>query len=175
MTEDEMVGWHHRLNGHGFGWTPGVGDGQEGLACCSSWGRNRTWLSDFTIILSRKNEKKKKKELLSDVEFGSQLGLYHLALKVTDLSQPIHLHRTLLFQFSSVQFSSSVVSDSVTPWTAAHQASLSITNSQSPPKPCPLSQWCHPTISSSVIPFSSHHQSFPASGSFLVSQFFWTA
>ena len=38
MTEDEMVGWHHRLNGHGFGWTPGVGDGQGGLACCSSWG-----------------------------------------------------------------------------------------------------------------------------------------
>ncbi|KAB0369727.1 hypothetical protein FD755_018720, partial [Muntiacus reevesi] len=35
-TEDEMVGWHHRLNGHGFGWTPGVGDGQGGLACCNS-------------------------------------------------------------------------------------------------------------------------------------------
>ena len=33
-----MVGWHHRLNGHGFGWSPGVGDGQGGLACCSSWG-----------------------------------------------------------------------------------------------------------------------------------------
>ena len=33
-TEDEMVGWHHRLNGHGFGWTPGVGDGPGGLACC---------------------------------------------------------------------------------------------------------------------------------------------
>ena len=39
MTEDEMVGWHHRLNGHGFGWTPGVGDGQGSLACCGSWGR----------------------------------------------------------------------------------------------------------------------------------------
>ena len=38
-TEDEMVGWHHQLNGHGFGWTPGVGDRQGGLACCSSWGR----------------------------------------------------------------------------------------------------------------------------------------
>ena len=38
MTEDEMVGWHHRLNGEGFGWTLGVGDGQEGLACCGSWG-----------------------------------------------------------------------------------------------------------------------------------------
>ena len=38
MTEDEMVGWHYRLTGHGFGWTPGVGDGQGGLACCGSWG-----------------------------------------------------------------------------------------------------------------------------------------
>ena len=38
-TEDEMAGWHHRLDGHGFGWTLGVGDGQGGLACCSSWGR----------------------------------------------------------------------------------------------------------------------------------------
>ena len=37
-TEDEMAGWHHWLNGHGFGWTPGVGDGQGGLACYSSWG-----------------------------------------------------------------------------------------------------------------------------------------
>ena len=37
-TEDEMVGWHHRLDGPGFGWTPGVGDGQGGLVCCSSWG-----------------------------------------------------------------------------------------------------------------------------------------
>ena len=37
MTEDEMVGWYHRLIGHGFGWTLGVGDGQEGLVCCSSW------------------------------------------------------------------------------------------------------------------------------------------
>ena len=38
-TEDEMVGRHHRLNGHGFGWIPGIGDGQGGLACCVSWGR----------------------------------------------------------------------------------------------------------------------------------------
>ena len=38
MTEDEMVGWHHPLNGHGFGWTLGVGNGQGGLVCCSHWG-----------------------------------------------------------------------------------------------------------------------------------------
>ena len=34
MTEDEMVGWHHQLNGHGFGWTLGAGDVQGGLVCC---------------------------------------------------------------------------------------------------------------------------------------------
>ena len=38
MTEDETAGWHHRLNGREFEWTPGVGDGQGGLACCDSWG-----------------------------------------------------------------------------------------------------------------------------------------
>ena len=43
MTVDEMmVGGHHRLNGHGFGWTPGIGDGQGGLACCSSWGHKQS-------------------------------------------------------------------------------------------------------------------------------------
>ena len=38
-TEDEMIGWHHRLNGHEFGWNLGVGDGQGGLECCCSWDR----------------------------------------------------------------------------------------------------------------------------------------
>ena len=58
-----------------------------------------------------------------------------------------------------------------TPWTTACQASLSITNSQSPPKPCPSSWWCHPTIPFSIVPFSCS-QSFPASGSFPVSWLF---
>ena len=60
---------------------------------------------------------------------------------------------------------------SVTPWTAACQASLSITNSGACSNSCLSSQWCHPTISSSVIPFSSCLQSFPASGFFPMSQF----
>ena len=38
MTEDEIVGWHHRLNGHEFEQTPGDSEGQGSLACCSSWG-----------------------------------------------------------------------------------------------------------------------------------------
>ena len=42
MTEDEMLGQHHRLDGHGFGWTLGVGDGEGGLVCCSSWGRKES-------------------------------------------------------------------------------------------------------------------------------------
>ena len=62
--------------------------------------------------------------------------------------------------------------DSATLQTAADQASLSITKPWVYSNSCPLSRWCHPTISSSVIPLSSHLQSFPASGSFLMSQFF---
>jgi len=42
MTEDEMAGWHHRRNAHGFGWTPGDGDGQGGLACYDSWGHKES-------------------------------------------------------------------------------------------------------------------------------------
>ena len=74
------------------------------------------------------------------------------------------------YQFSSVQLLSHGRLFA-TPWTAARQASLS-------PAPracsnsCPWSQWCHPTISSSVVPFSSHLQSFPASGSYPMTQFF---
>ena len=48
-TEDEMVGWHHGHNGHGFGWSPGVGDGKGGLECCGSWGLKE---SDTTEQLS---------------------------------------------------------------------------------------------------------------------------
>ena len=74
-------------------------------------------------------------------------------------------------QFSSVQLLSHVWLF-VTSWSAAHQASLSITNSRSSPNSCPLSRWCHPAIPSSVVPFSSCLQSFPASGYFQMSQFF---
>ena len=86
---------------------------------------------------------------------------------IQHLEKLINLQNPAFFQF---QFSRSVMSDSATPWTAACQACLSITNSRSPPNLCPLCQGCHPIISSSVVPFSSYHQSFPASGSFQMSQ-----
>ena len=72
----------------------------------------------------------------------------------------------------SLLFSLSVMSDSATPWPAAHQASLSFTSPGACSNSCPLSWWCHPTISSSVVPFSPCLQSFPASESFPMSQFF---
>ena len=51
MAEDEMVGWHHRLNGHGFGWTPGVGDVQGGLvAAVHGVSKNQAWLNDWTEL-----------------------------------------------------------------------------------------------------------------------------
>ena len=73
-------------------------------------------------------------------------------------------------QFRSVQLLSHVQLFA-TPWTAAHQASLPSPTPRACSNSCPLSWWCHPTISSFVIPFSSCFQSFPASGSFPVSQF----
>ena len=75
-----------------------------------------------------------------------------------------------LVQFSLVQLLSRVWLFA-TPWTAARQASLSITDSWACSNSCPLSRWCHPTVSSSVIPFSCL-QSFLASGSFPMRQLF---
>ena len=51
MTEEEMVGWHHQLSGLGFLWTPGVGDGQGGLACCGSWGRKELDTTEHSMLL----------------------------------------------------------------------------------------------------------------------------
>ena len=74
-------------------------------------------------------------------------------------------------QFSSVQLLSRIQLFA-TPWITARQASLSITNSRSSPKLMSIDQWCHPIISSSVVPFFSCPQSLPASQSFPMSQLF---
>ena len=49
MTEGEMVGWHHGLDGHEFEQAPGVGDGQGGLACCSPWGRRESGVTETEL------------------------------------------------------------------------------------------------------------------------------
>ena len=67
-TEDEMAGWHHQLDGHEFGWTQGVGDGQGGLVCCDSWGSKESAtterLRDWTE-LTHKRKKGYPRPLLS--------------------------------------------------------------------------------------------------------------
>ena len=77
----------------------------------------------------------------------------------------------LIFPLSSVQLLSRVWLFT-TAWTAAHRPPCPLPTPGVYPNSCPLNQWCHPTISSSVIPFSSPLQSLPASGSFQISQCF---
>ena len=97
MTEDEMAGWHHQLNGHGFGWTLGVGDGQGGLACCSPWGHRvgHNWVTELNW--TSKYGSQETTELYLQSAENCQLGfciarktvfqeLYKLHLKNEELS-----------------------------------------------------------------------------------------
>ena len=105
-----------------------------------------------------------------------KIACYH-PVTVTDCSHEIKrrslLGRNAMTNLSLVQFSHSVTSDSLRPHELQHaRPSCPLPTPRVHPKPCPLSWWCHPTISSSVVPFSSGPQSFPASRSFQMSQLF---
>ena len=99
--------------------------------------------------------------------------IYRLSLPSSTFILRWSLIKPKMCQFSSVQFSRSVVSDSL--WPQGSQHTRPPCPSPTPgvyPNSCPLSRWCHPAISSSVIPFSSCPQSLPASGSFPMNQLF---
>ena len=123
---------------------------------------------DYILCSQRWRSSTQSAETRLGAECGSDQGLliakFRLKLKkVGKTTRP----------FNSVQFSRSVVSDSLPP----HELQHTRPPCPSPtpgvyPISCPLSQWCHSTISSSVVPFSSRLQTFPASGSFQISQFF---
>ena len=102
--------------------------------------------------------------------FSNSLPIYPVNGNISYALQNLILI-SFTVQFSSLQ-SLSHVRLFATPWIAARQAHLSITNSWVHSDSCPLSQWCHPAISSSVIHFSSGLQSLPASESFPMSQLF---
>ena len=211
-TEDEMAGWHHWLDAHEFGWNPGVGDWQGGLACCDSWGHKESdtiellnwaeatdlvwapqiWTFSTLSCLKWVTWLKGTKTIYTHIEtvYSNKIFLFHslcqhkltlsgnscpegeswsnycLFLEVSKKKalndhsviqlfnskhqQTIHFPRfsepllllwlwpsvsnSNLWSFTSVQ-SLSCVRLFATPWTAAHQASLSITNSRSAPKP----------------------------------------
>ena len=138
--------------------------GGEGLQfwCLLFWGSVFLWQgsSPDRDKRSRENPRKLWKEIYPKDEsiWTKDWYLTHFLVGVGDLSQSVQ-------SFSHVRLL-------VTPRIATWQASLSITNSRVYSNSCPLSQWCHPTISSSEVPFTSCLQSFPASGSFQMSQFF---
>ena len=75
--QDEMVGWHHQLNGHGFGWTLGVGDGQGGLECCSSWGHKE---SDTTEQLNWTEHSNLLKKVYAFVIYFSTSGIIYVQI-----------------------------------------------------------------------------------------------
>ena len=105
--------------------------------------------------------------------FSSITGWKHqFFLTQSSLGSKSHIH-TWLLEKSSVQFSRSVMSDSLWPHEPQHaRPPCPSLTSRVHPDPCPLNRWCHPTVSSSVVPFSSCPHSFPASGSFQMSQLF---
>ena len=120
-TEDEMAGWHHWLDRRESEWTPGAGDGQWSLTCCNSWGHKKL---DMT-------------EWLNWTEWSF---LFNHILKFLHFFTPIYLYFDIIFYIFLclswlliivISESSSVMFDSATPWIAARQASLSITNSRS--------------------------------------------
>ena len=73
-TEDEMAGWHHWLDGHEFEWTPGVGEGQGGLACCNSWGRKE---SDTTEWLNWTELRSSQRSRLGSLCYTATLPAIH--------------------------------------------------------------------------------------------------
>ena len=91
--EDELAGWHHQLNGREFEWTPGVGDGQGGLACCDSWGHKE---SDMTEWLNWNNLEIKVLCINYHLEtaWSVPLGVSSINLKVTQELPEVRLwHR----------------------------------------------------------------------------------
>ena len=133
MTEDEMVGWHHWLNGHEFEQAVGVGDGRGGLACCSPWVQKEL---DMTEWLNNNSN--------------------HYVIHKSFSTHKWNTIDTL----SSVQFSHSVLSDSLQPYELQHTRPPCSSPSPRVHSDSRLSsRWCHPAISSSVAPFSSCLQS----------------
>ena len=158
---------------------PGESQGRGSLVGCSPWGREESDTTErllFDFSLSCIGERHGNPLQCSCLENPRDGGawwpaVYGVAQSWTQLKRLSSSSKTL--QKHSVQFSRSVMSDSLWP----HEPQHARPPCPSPtPKvhsnPRPLSRWCHPTISSFVVPFSSCPQSFPASGSFPKSQFF---
>ena len=140
----------------------GLEEAQAGIKIARGNINNHRYADDTTLMAESEEELK---SLLMKVKEESEKVGFKLNIQKTKImaSGPI----------SSVQFSRSVVSDSLPPHESQHtRPPCPSPTPRVHPDSCASSQWCYPTISSSVIPFSSCPQSFPASGSFPMSQLF---
>ena len=133
------------------------------LKCCSTW-----WKSNGT----KKYESPFRPRLRKEIDCHQQfLCIFCKSFNCWHICTHIYIMRVT--EISSVQFNRSVLSSSLRPHEPQHgRPPCPSPTPRVHPNPCPLSWWCHPTVSSSVIPFSSCPQSFPASGSFPMSQLF---
>ena len=122
-----MAGWHHWLDGHGFGWNPGIWDGRGGLACCGSWGHKEVdtteWLNWTELSSSAQSE-----PLFLSIHTHKFIhtNTHTHSLNFTQLYIKILSHFRPLIWCFCVCVSRSVISDSATPWTVARQAPLSM-------------------------------------------------
>ena len=138
-TEDKMAGWHHQLNGHDFEQTPGDSVGPGSLVCCSPWGHQElTGLNNWTTTKTRDQTH----TLCSRSGSLNCQGLPGKSPKCISLP---------------VQFSCSVISDCLWPHGLQYaRLPCPLPTLGAYSNSCPSSQWCHPTFSASVVPFSSH-------------------
>ena len=134
-----------------------------------------TLLSEYSLTYLRDRETEVRIHTWT-YRFCFKVGLLyllsHVCILESNAHRPLHPYSVFLILCSCLRTYAQAVRLFATPWTAERQASLSITNSQSLLKLMSISQWCHPTISSSASPFSSCLHSFPASGSFPMTQLF---
>jgi len=121
-TEDEMVGWHHWLDGHESGWTLGVGDGQGGLVCCNSWGLKE---SDTTERLNwtelNQDSVTRRADILSLSQYtvvGSLAEIYFSLLFTINLNYPYWSVSCLLWSSRVGQSLQSLLTLTSCPWNA---------------------------------------------------------
>jgi len=150
---------------------PGKSHGRKTLALAHSVAKSQTWLKQLSHIGREGMGLDAMISVFWMLSFKQAFSLssFTLIKRLFSSSSLSAIRVVFYLQFSSVAQS---CLDSVIPWTAARQASRPSPTPGAYSNSCPLRQWYHPTISSSVVPFSSHPQSFPASGSFPMSLFF---
>ena len=147
-------------------WNARLKEAQAGIKIS----RKKSIISDMQMTLPKSQKQRGTKEPLDEGEEKSKKAGLKLNIQKTKImaSSPI-----TSWQISSFQFSCSVVSASLRPHELQHTRPPCLSPTPGVyPNPCPLSWWCHPTNSSSFVPFSSCLQSFPASGSSQMSQLF---